>query len=68
MGSTRPNPSHVGWVESGRVGLDLCDGPGCVEFFLIYYGGFGQKNSLNPIQPDPYTSLVFPVWDPHFFG
>ena len=56
MGSTRPNPSHVGWVESGRVGLDLCDGPGCVEFFLTYYGGFGQKipsTRSNPTHAHP---------------
>ena len=36
MGSTRPNPTHVGWV-----GLDLCDGLGWVEFFLTHHGGLG---------------------------
>ena len=38
VGSTRPNPTHVGWI-----GLDLCDGLGWVEFFLTYHGGLGQK-------------------------
>ena len=31
MGSTRPNP--MGYVGSGRVGLDLCDELSWVEFF-----------------------------------
>ena len=41
MGS-RTNPTHVGWV-----GLDLCDGLGCVECFLTHYGGLGQKIPLS---------------------
>ena len=43
MGSTLPV-----WV-----GLDLCDGLGCVEFFLTHHSELSQKNLLNPIQPDP---------------
>ena len=49
MGSTRPNPSHVGWVESGRVGLDLCDESGLVEFFLPSMMSWVKKS----LQPDP---------------
>ena len=38
MGSTRPKPTHVGWVR-----LDLCDGLRWVEFFLTHYDGLSQK-------------------------
>ena len=38
MGSTRPNPTYVGWVR-----LDVCDGLGWVEFFFTHHGGLGQK-------------------------
>ena len=41
MGSTRPNPTHVGWVR-----LDLCDGLGWVEFFLTHHSGLGKKIPL----------------------
>lgn len=44
MGSTRPNPTHVGWV-------DLCDGLGWVGFFLTRHGGLGQK--IPSTRPDP---------------
>ena len=42
MGSTRPNLTHVGWVES----------------FLTHHGGLGQKNPSNSTQPDPCTPLI----------
>ena len=55
MGSTRPNPTHVGWVGSGWtyvmgwVGLNFFfDPPWWVE----------SKNPLNPTQPDPCTPLL----------
>ena len=39
MGSTQPNPIHVGWV-----------GLGCVGFFLTHHGGLGQKiPSIRPM-------------------
>ena len=38
MGSTRPNPTHVGWI-----GLMWWVGLGWVEFFLTHHGGLGQK-------------------------
>ena len=38
MGSTQPNPTHVGWV-----GL-MC-GLGWVEFFFTHHGGLGKKIS-----------------------
>ena len=34
----QPNSTQPMWV-----GLDLCDGLGCVEIFLTYHGGLGQK-------------------------
>ena len=37
MGSTRPNPTHVGWAGLGWVGLN---------FFLTHHGGLGQKITL----------------------
>ena len=43
MGSTRPNPTHVGWVGSNF-------------FDLLWW--VGSKNPLNPIQPNPCTPLV----------
>ena len=55
MGSTRPNPTHVGWVGSGwtyvmgRVGL---------IFFLSHHGGLSQKMPLiqpNPTHAHPYS-------------
>ena len=43
MGSTRPNPTHVGWVGS--------------NFFDLPWW-VGSKNPLNPTQPNPCTLLV----------
>ena len=40
MGSTQPNPTHVGWVR--------------LNFFLTHYGRLGKKIPLtrpNPTQP-----------------
>ena len=53
MGSTRPNPTHVGciglgWTSMmGWVGLNFFDLPWWV----------GSKNPLNPTQPNPCTPL-----------
>ena len=55
MGSTRPNSTHVGWVE-----LDLCDGLDLVEFFLTHHSGLGQKilsTRPNPTHTHPYFLL-----------
>ena len=38
------------WIGLGWVGLDLCDGLGCIDFFLTHYDELGLKISL--IQPD----------------
>ena len=51
MGSTRPNPTQLGWV-----GLDLCDGLDWVEFFLTHHGGLGKKiPSTRPMHTPTYT-------------
>ena len=42
------------WVQPDpcRVGLDLCDGSGWVEFFFTHYDGLGQKiPSTRPMYP-----------------
>ena len=43
MGSTRPNPTHVGWVGLGWTYVMGWVG---LNFFLTHHGGFGQKISL----------------------
>ena len=58
MSSTRPNLTHVGWVDLGWLGLDFCDGLDLVEFFLTHHGGLGQKIPLtrpNLIHAHPYA-------------
>ena len=37
MGSTRPNPIHVGWVE--------------LDIFLTHHDGLGKK--ISSIRPNP---------------
>ena len=45
MGSTRPNPTHVGWVGLDWTYVMGWVGLGWVEFFLTHHGGLGQKIS-----------------------
>ena len=40
MGSTRPNPTHVGWVALGWTYVMGWVG---LNFFLTHHGGLGQK-------------------------
>ena len=46
MGSTRPNPTHVGWVGLGWTYVMGWVGLGWVGFFLTHHGGLGQQISL----------------------
>ena len=46
MGSTRPNPTHVGWVRLGWTYV-----MGWVEFFLTYQGRLGPI--IPSTQPNP---------------
>ena len=51
MGSTQPNPTHVGWV-----------GLGWVEFFLTHHGGLGQKILLTrPMHTPTLKLLEYPL-------
>ena len=47
MGSTRLNPTHVGWVDLGWI---YVMGWVRLNFFLTHHGGLGQK--IPSTQPD----------------
>ena len=53
MGSTQPNPTHVGWV-----------GLGWVEFFLTHHGRLGQKILLTRPMHTPTLKLLEYPLDP----
>ena len=61
MGSTRPNPIHVGWVGPlWWVGL------GWIFFNPLWR--VGLKNPVNLTQPDPHTPLGSAIiWGPHLY-
>ena len=56
MSLTWLNPTHVGWIGLGWVGLMWWVGLSWIFFYPPWW--IGSKNPLNPTQPVPCTILV----------